>query len=127
LPESGAWPPEVDIEEIRGDVPKAVYMTNHTGHKNTSMRFMFSTTRNLSDVYHIYGVLLTVKTISWFVDGVRQGQTSQGADEATPMFIVLSFYTGKCNDGWAGCPDKARDWSSDSFVRWIRVWQGPNQ
>jgi beta-glucanase (GH16 family) len=26
LPESGAWPPEVDVEEIKSDFPKVAYM-----------------------------------------------------------------------------------------------------
>ncbi len=125
LPESGAWPPEIDIEEIRGDVPKTAYLTNHTGVNNKQTQFLFTAPRSLGDAYHTYGVLLTAKTIPWYIDGVRRGQTSRGADEATPMFLIFSLYTGKCGDGWAGCPGKKTGWSADAYVRWVRVWQAP--
>jgi len=122
MPESGSWPPEVDIEEIRGDIPNTAYMTNHTGRDNKGEQFLFNSPKSLSNSYHTYGVLLTPQIISWFVDGVRQGQTRQGSDEATPMFVVFSLDAGVCGDGWAGCPDKETNWSADAFVEWVHVW-----
>jgi len=125
LPASGAWPPEVDIEEIRGDVPKTAYLTNHTGSQNQQKQFVFDAPHELGGAYHTYGVLLTAKAITWFIDGVQRGQTSRGADEATPMFVIFSLYTGACGDGWAGCPSKTTGWSADAFVQWVRVWKAP--
>jgi beta-glucanase (GH16 family) len=69
--------------------------------------------------------LLPAKAITWFIDGVQRGQTSRGADEATPMFVIFSLYTGACGDGWAGCPSKTTGWSADAFVQWVRVWKAP--
>jgi beta-glucanase (GH16 family) len=125
LPASGAWPPEVDIEEIRGDVPKTAYLTNHTGTQNEQKQFIFDAPHKLGGAYHTYGVLLTAKAITWFIDGVQRGQTSRGADEATPMFVIFSLYTGNCGDGWAGCPSKTTGWSADAYVQWVRVWKAP--
>jgi beta-glucanase (GH16 family) len=125
LPESGAWPPELDIEEIRGDVPNTAYLTNHTGQDNKQTQFLFIAPRSLGDTYHIYGALLTKKTITWYIDGVRRGETSRGAGEATPLFVIFSLYTGTCGDGWAGCPRKKTGWSADAYVQWVRVWQAP--
>jgi beta-glucanase (GH16 family) len=125
LPASGAWPPEVDIEEIRGDVPKTAYLTNHTGSQNRQTQFVFDAPHELGGAYHTYGVLLTQKAITWFIDGVQRGQTPRGADEATPMFVIFSLYTGTCGDGWAGCPSKTTGWSADAFVQWVRVWKAP--
>jgi beta-glucanase (GH16 family) len=125
LPESGAWPPELDIEEIRGDIPKTAYLTNHTGQDNKQTQFLFTAPRSLGRAFHIYGALVTRKTITWYIDGVRRGQTRRAPDEATPMFVIFSLYTGKCGDGWAGCPHQKTGWSADAYVQWLRVWKAP--
>jgi hypothetical protein len=65
---------------------------------------VFTAPRELSGAYHTYGVLLTASAVSWFIDGVCRGQTSRSLDEATPMFVIATLATGKCGDGWAGCP-----------------------
>jgi len=126
LPESGAWPPELDIEEIRGDYPKTAYLTNHTGQNNKQTQFLFTAPRSLGSAYHIYGALVTAKMITWYIDGAVAGQTARAPDEATPMFVIFSLYTGKCGDGWAGCPRKKTGWHADAFVQWLRVWKAPS-
>lgn len=127
LPESGAWPPEVDITEIRGDYPGVDYMTNHYSARNASRQFVYDAPAALSAGYHTYGVLLDGKTITWYLDGVQKGQTPVRSGETGPMFPVLSLYTGDCYDGWAGCPQgngtaPLKNWSATAYVQWIHVW-----
>jgi beta-glucanase (GH16 family) len=123
LPESGAWPPELDIEEIRGDYPNTAYLTNHTGKANKQTQYVYVAPASLGDAFHTYGALLTATTITWYIDGKKRGQTPRGPGELAALFPIFSLYTGTCNDGWAGCPTKTTNWSADAQVQWIRVWQ----
>jgi beta-glucanase (GH16 family) len=123
LPASGAWPPELDIEEIRGDYPAMAYLTNHTGAANTQKQFVYVAPASLGGAYHVYGALLTSSHIIWYIDGIKRGQTSRGPGELAPLFPIFSLYTGACGDGWAGCPSKTTAWSADANVQWIRVWR----
>jgi beta-glucanase (GH16 family) len=125
LPESGAWPPELDIEEIRGDFARLAYMTNHFGIQNEMKQYVFTAPKSLASAYHRYGALVTGSTITWYIDGVQRGRTKRQAGEAAKLFIVLSLYSGTCWDGWAGCPQKKKYWSADAFVQWVRVWAAP--
>jgi beta-glucanase (GH16 family) len=125
LPESGAWPPELDIEEIRGDYPKLAYMTNHFGTQNKQTQYVFTAPKSLGNAYHRYGALVTASTITWYIDGVQRGRTISREGEAARLFVVFSLYTGECGDGWAGCPSQTTGWSADAFVRWVRVWSAP--
>ncbi len=125
LPASGNWPPELDIEEIRGDVPDTAYLTNHFGAANRTRQFVYVSSSSLASAYHVYGALVTASTITWYVDGVPRGRAPRAAGELSPLFPIFSLYTGRCGDGWAGCPDKATGWSADALVSWVRIWAGP--
>jgi beta-glucanase (GH16 family) len=125
LPESGAWPPELDIEEIRGDYPATVYMTNHTGAHDKQTQYVFTAPHSLGGSYHTYGALITDGSIVWYIDGTRRGETRRGPGETARLFVILSLYTGTCGDGWAGCPRQTRNWSADAHVAWVRAWRAP--
>jgi beta-glucanase (GH16 family) len=125
LPESGAWPPELDIEEIRGDYPNLAYLTNHYGAKNNQSQYVFTAPASLGNAHHRYGALITASTITWYVDGIKRGSTKRQAGETAKLFAVFSLYTGTCGDGWAGCPGQTTGWSADAYVQWVRVWAAP--
>ncbi len=125
LPASGAWPPETDVVEIRGDVPHTAYMTNHTGKNNKQAQFLFKAPSALGSAFHTYGLLMAEGSVTWYIDGVQRGRTKLGPGEYAPLFPVLSLYTGTCGDGWAGCPTQTTDWSADVEVQWIHVWRAP--
>lgn len=125
LPASGAWPPEPDIEEIRGDVADTAYMTNHTGTSNKQTQFTYVAPSAFGTAFHTYGLLMTRRSVSWYIDGVQRGKTTVGPGEYAPMFPILSLYTGTCGDGWAGCPSQTTGFSADVQVQWVHVWQAP--
>jgi beta-glucanase (GH16 family) len=125
LPESGAWPPELDIEEIRGDYPNLAYMTNHYGAQNRTKQYVFTAPASLGGAFHTYGALVTASTITWYIDGVKRGETKRERGETAKLFVVFSLYTGVCGDGWAGCPGQTTGWSADAYVQWVRVWAAP--
>ncbi len=127
LPENGDWPPELDIEEIRGDVPATAYMTNHVGQHNRQTQFQFTAPQSLGHAFHTYGALVTETAITWYIDGVQEGQTRRGAGEQAKLFPIFSLYTGTCGDGWAGCPSQTTGWSADVYVQWIQIWKAPAQ
>jgi beta-glucanase (GH16 family) len=125
LPESGAWPPELDIEEIRGDYPNLAYMTNHWSAKNRQTQYIYTAPASLGNAFHTYAALLTKATITWYIDGVQQGQTLRRAGETAALFPIFSLYTGTCGDGWAGCPGQTTGWSANAYVAWVKVWAAP--
>jgi len=125
LPESGAWPPELDIEEIRGDYPNLAYLTNHYGTANKQAQYVFTAPASLGNAYHRYGALITASTITWYIDGKKRGATKRQAGEAAKLFVVFSLYTGTCGDGWAGCPTQTTGWSADAYVQWVHAWAAP--
>jgi beta-glucanase (GH16 family) len=127
LPASGTWPPELDIEEIRGDFPNLAYMTYHYGQRNKQTQYVFTAPSSLGNTFHTYAALLTQSTIVWYIDGVQRGQTTRQKGENAPLFPIFSLYTGTCGDGWAGCPGQTTGWSANAYVAWVKVWQAPKR
>ena len=127
LPASGAWPPELDVEEIRGDVPNIAYLTNHYGRRDRQSQYVFTAPQSLGAAFHTYGALITAADITWSIDGVKRERTILRAGESAKLFPIFSLYTGNCGDGWAGCPEKTTGWSADAEVQWVRVWRAPAQ
>jgi beta-glucanase (GH16 family) len=127
LPESGAWPPEIDGVEIRGDVPDTAYFTNHWGSATDpqASQQVLTAARPLGLAFHKYGVLVTSRTITWYFDDTQVARMSTRSGEAKPLFPVLSFYTGACGDGWAGCPRSTTGWHADAWVRQVTIWRAP--
>jgi len=127
LPESGAWPPEIDGVEIRGDVPDTAYFTNHWGSSTNpqASQQVLTAAHPFGLAFHKYGVLVTSHTITWYVDDVKVASMPTRGGERAPLFPVLSFYTGACGDGWAGCPQSTTGWHADAWVRQVTIWRAP--
>lgn len=129
IPASGAWPPEIDISEVRGDRPTVSYMTNH--YVGGQQQGIFALAKPMGSQFHTYGVMLdsTAQTLTWYLDGVKRFTAPMRDGETADMFPVLTLYTGKCGDMWAGCPQGSglpkTNWSADAYVQWIHIWRKP--
>ena len=102
LPESGAWPPELDVEEIVSGDPTTLVNTAHTGSGN-SANPMWSNIPDSSQGYHTYAVDWEPNTITWYFDGKQVAQQATPADMHQPMYVLVDTMAGT-SGSWEGAP-----------------------
>ena len=125
LPNSGAWPPEIDIQEVAGENPRHLSMTNHTGPARADTRDDYNAP-DLSAGMHIYGLKWSPTALTWYLDGKEQFSAPLGADEHVPMYIVVSAYA-HANLDWLKPPVDPATFSADYMVDWVHAYSNdPN-
>ena len=122
LPQSGNWPPEIDVLELLGHDPSTYYVGSHWTDASGSHAFDtqgISTGIDLSQGFHSYGTLWTADSISFYLDGaeVYSMQTPAGMDE--PMYLLASLTVG---GNWPGAPDETTQFPAEFQVDYIRAW-----
>ncbi len=102
LPSSGAWPPEIDIMEMLGHAPQAVYMTHHWGTwpDVQSDGGVYIGPVFAAD-YHTFGLEWQPGRLDWYVDG-QVRFTSQTEVPTQPFYLILNTAVGGT---WPGNPD----------------------
>lgn len=125
-PATEAWPPELDVEEIGGDRPDTVIMTNHwrddSGHRQKTHRYQGP---DFSDGYHVFGVEWSPDEIVWYVDGVERAATTDGAAAMSaggPFYALLNLQVGL--RGAAQASDATR-FPAYQLVDYVRIWDRP--
>jgi beta-glucanase (GH16 family) len=106
LPESGAWPPEIDVfEEDTSQGTNAVetgVFSNQTG----STQQIYNWNYNLPDLSaaaHTFAVDWEPNTITWYIDGQQVFQTATPADMHQPMYMLIDDLTS-APGSWNGSP-----------------------
>jgi len=127
LPESGAWPPELDAEEVVSGSPTTLVNTAHTG-ANNSANPMWSNIPDSSQGYHVYGVDWEPNTITWYFDGKQVAQEATPSDMNQPMYMLVDTIAGT-SGSWQGQPnpgetasmniDYVRAYSSNPYVNGV--------
>lgn len=119
--ESGNWPPEIDIAEVLWNEPAKLYMTSHYGtpanHGRNSGTFQGST--NLTEDFHVYGLIWTPGRLQWFLDGVKCYETTISVP-SEPFYFILCPAIGP---DWTGDPDNGSIFPQKFEVDWVRVYQ----
>ena len=121
LPESKAWPPEIDILEILGHEPNKVYLTNHflnDQHKHEGKGGSF-TGPDFSTAFHTFAVDWEPQSITWYVDGVQRFQVTDHSP-AQPMYLLANLAIG---GDWPGNPDATTKFPGYMTIDYIRVYQ----
>jgi beta-glucanase (GH16 family) len=104
LPVSGAWPPELDIEEVLGNDTTMLVMTSHTSvNAADSANAQWTTIPDASQGFHTYAVDWQADQITWFFDGKQVAQQATPADMHEPMYILIDTLSGSPGS-WAGGP-----------------------
>jgi beta-glucanase (GH16 family) len=121
LPQSGAWPPEIDVLENLGHEPTRAYQTYHylSGGAHVSSGSS-STGTNLSTGYHTFGVDWKPGLVVWYLDGREVKRFSGTAVTATPMYLLANLAVGGY---WPGNPDATTPFPSTMSIDSIRVYQ----
>ncbi|MBO2942406.1 family 16 glycosylhydrolase [Paenibacillus sp. F411] len=113
------WPPEIDVMEVLGNDPYKLHMTQH--YINSSGNYVgdggsWTSSSNLADGYHVYGVEWNASQIKWYVDGVLRRTTPNNVYQ--PLYTLLNVHVGM---DWTGDPQDSN--TRYAYVDWVRVWK----
>ncbi|MBV9464096.1 MAG: family 16 glycosylhydrolase [Verrucomicrobiae bacterium] len=119
LPESRGWPPELDIMEMRGDQPKKIYMTLHSGsggdHRMNGFQYVGE---DYSQDFHVFTVEWEPTQLGWYIDGKRRYFLKRDLP-SEPMFLVLNTAVG---GDWAGMPDSTTPLPQIHSIDYVRYY-----
>ena len=124
-----AWPPEIDIMEYLGNVPKGDYTTNHysssyplDGGNATGLGDIYTCSQDLSQGFHTYSVNWEPDQITWYEDGVPRYSTTYKVPYLRAMHVILNLALG----GWNNNVVNANTVFPQSFeVDYVRVYSKP--
>ena len=74
---------------------------------------------DLTADFHVYGMMWTASTISWYLDGKLIHSAPVYDSTNQPMFVLLQMWIG----GWTGGTTTATPDELKTEVDWVRVWQ----
>jgi serralysin len=116
LPQSGSWPPELDIAEMIGSNPDILVNTLHgdgapDGH--------WLGVADMTQGFHTYAVDWEPDKITWYFDGTETFETPTTPDMHQPMYVVLSTGSGQPGS-WPGAPDPSL--VSQMKIDYVRVY-----
>lgn len=125
LPEDNGWPPEIDVvEQVLSAT--TIYNTIHYG-ANNSYAQTTDSVANTTTGYHIYAVDWEPTTITFYFDGVQQGQplaTQPGMN--VPMYILANMAVGGPGS-WPGQPTSpSTEFPANYDIQFIRAYASPN-
>jgi beta-glucanase (GH16 family) len=122
LPQSGNWPPEIDVLELLGQDPSTYYVGAHWSDASGDHAFdtrPVSTGIDLSQDFHSYGTMWTADSLTFYLDGneVCTMQNPTGMDE--PMYLLAGLAVG---GNWPGAPDETTRFPAQFQIDYIRAW-----
>jgi beta-glucanase (GH16 family) len=123
MPDSKAWPPEIDVVEWLGREPNVVHGTVHFNDrsgKKSSNSGQFSGPDYSSD-FHLYAVRWTPDEIVWYVDGKEFHRTAESVPNEA-MYLLLTSGFG-APDSWGGPIDASTPFPNFYVIDYVRVWQ----
>jgi beta-glucanase (GH16 family) len=117
LPESGAWPPELDIEEVVGNSPTTLVNSSHSstaGNNDT-----YETVTNTSQSFNTYAIDWEPNTITWYFNGQVVKQEATPSDMHQPMYMVADIFAGN-SGSWEGQPSSGA--TASMKINYIHVY-----
>jgi len=120
MPLSGPWPPEIDIMEVAGQSPNDLSVTNHfdkTGVATTD----YYDAGDLGRGMHVYGLMWTPTTLTWFLDGKSVFTAPTQPDEHQPMYLLISLYTHS-ETSWLQKPKDPSSYQANYKIDWVHVY-----
>jgi beta-glucanase (GH16 family) len=121
LPDNNIWPPELDIMEMTGSNPTSLMTTEHdtVGGRNVP-HACYTTVPDMSNSFHIYGLLWTKTDLTWYFDNKPVCHLSTAASLRVPMYMLLNLAIG--GGGWAGTPQADMAWPQRLQIQYIRAY-----
>jgi beta-glucanase (GH16 family) len=122
LPQSGNWPPEIDVLELLGKDPKTYYVGAHwsgTGGSHQHQTTAINKGIDLSQRFHTYGTMWTASTISFYLDGVQVHSMATPPGATEPMYLLAGLAVGGT---WGGDPDTTTKFPAEFKIDYIKAW-----
>lgn len=133
-PNSGAWPPEIDVVELWQDgSDRDDHITRHNVHYSRSTKpgdrstyekvgTSYSRDKGVTDEFSVYGVRWHHDRISHFVDGEKVSELTvnpmlETMRNGVPFYMMFSL-----NINNIGTADLSEPWGEEMVVDWVRVW-----
>lgn len=122
LPQSGRWPPELDVLEALGHDTHAYYASYHAGAGagRTTRTSKIEPGADLTAGFHDYGLLWTREALIYFFDGEEVARYPTPADMHEPMYLLLNLAIGGV---WAGAPNANTQFPARYEIDAVRVYR----
>lgn len=122
LPQSGRWPPEIDVLEALGHDTQTYYASYHAnaaGVRSTRTS-RIDRDADLSQGFHDYGVLWTADFLIYYFDAEEVARYPTPADMHEPMYMLLNLAVGGV---WAGPPDDVTVFPARYEIDFVRAYR----
>jgi beta-glucanase (GH16 family) len=119
LPQSGAWPPELDVLEMLGNDPSTIYTTVHSTTLPNNQSGLGSNVANTSTGYHTYGLDWEPDYLTWYFDGHAVYRVPTPSDLNQPMYMLLNLAVGGY---WPGNADGTTQFPADMKIDYVRAY-----
>lgn len=121
LPESGRWPPEIDVMEAKGQFPRRIYTYHHWGplEQRWSSGGAHELGPDYTAGYHVYRADWFPDRIEWSIDGAKVLTVYTNVPHE-PFYILINLAVG---GAWLGQPNETTPFPSEfkvDYVRWYR-------
>lgn len=121
LPQSMAWPPEIDVMEVLGKDTTKLYTTVHTQqtgvHTSDGKEI---TVPDMSAGFHLYGVDWEPDFTVFYFDRQEVFRSPTPADMKVPMYMLLDFGVGGF---WPGMVDNSTPFPSKMLVDYVHAYR----
>jgi beta-glucanase (GH16 family) len=120
LPESGAWPPELDVFEVLGNAPSTLYFSTHSSVQATQ-----GTTLNVANVssgFNLYGVMWGPQTVDLYINNVEVASMPTPADMDVPMYMLANLAVGGY---WPGDPNSTTPFPATMQIAYVKAFAYP--
>ncbi len=123
LPNSGEWPPEIDMMEILGDQTDTAYQTLHyqdpSQENGRNMQGGYYSGIDFSEDFHTFAAEWNSDSITWHIDDVEVFTVENNIPNQ-PMYLLANLAIG---GDWPGMPDETTPGLSTFDIDYIRVYQ----
>ncbi len=125
LPESDAWPPEINVFEYLGRQPDTIHMTMHSidadGRHLGDHGVLVGDPKDWSGNWHVYAIEWEPDALRFYIDGVLQRAVTKNVPDE-PMYLRLNTAIG----GWGESPDTG-NWPQNYDLDYVRVYRRMGQ
>jgi beta-glucanase (GH16 family) len=120
--ESWSYWNEIDVFEVLGDHPQNIYQSTHfkDGGGTEKMSWPEHTYTGIDPTtgFHVYGLLMTVNKLYYYVDGQQTLEVSHRLHD--PFYTILSLAVG---GDWPGDPDQTTKFPASFEIDYLRIYQ----
>lgn len=117
---------ELDIFEVLGIDPTALYETTHSTATGTNVANLHKLlVGDTSSAFHTYGVDWEPSTITFYIDGESVLTIATPSNMNRAMYMILSEAVGG-STSWAGAPSSSSEFPASMQIDYVRAYATAN-